>query len=148
MEAVWKASPARGCGVERRLRRRQLFLVWQTAVTPFIIACSAIESIGPPYLRLSAGLRPGWPPKQRLTGASRSPLRSLPLRDNAAVAEHKRASARAVRCGHRKPDGGCAARRRRRGALPALRREISRKPRQGLALRSVEGRCLHRPATP
>ena len=51
-------------------------------------------------------------------GASRSPLRSLPLRGNAAVAEHKRASARAVRCGHRKPDGGCAARRRRRGALP------------------------------
>ena len=50
--------------------------------------------------------------------ALRSPLRSLPLRGNAAVAEHKRASARAVRCGHRKPDGGCAARRRRRGALP------------------------------
>ena len=46
-----KASPARGCEVERRLRRRKLFLMQQTAVTPFIIACSAIESIGPPYLR-------------------------------------------------------------------------------------------------
>ena len=63
-QALDKASPARGCGVERRLRRIQ---------------------------RDGAG---------------------------AAVAEHKRASARAVRCGHRKPDGGCAARRRRRGALP------------------------------
>ena len=59
-----KASPARGCGVERRLRRRK---------------------------RDAAG---------------------------AAVAEHKRASAHAARCGHRKPDGGCAARRRQRGALP------------------------------
>ena len=63
-QALYKASPARGCGVERRLRRRK---------------------------RDGAGL---------------------------TVAEHKRASARAVRCGHRKPDGGCAARRRRRGALP------------------------------
>ena len=50
--------------------------------------------------------------------ALRSPLRSLPLRGNAAVAERKCASAHAARCGHRKPDGGCAARRRRRGALP------------------------------
>ena len=46
-----KASPARSCGVERRLRRRKLFLMQQTAVTPFIIACSAIESIRSPYLR-------------------------------------------------------------------------------------------------
>ena len=63
-QALYKASPAKGCGVERRLRRRK---------------------------RDGAGL---------------------------TVAEHKRASARAVRCGHRKPDGGCAARRRRKGALP------------------------------
>ena len=63
-QALYKAPPARGCGVERRLRRRK---------------------------RDGAGT---------------------------AVAEHKRASARAVRCGHRKPDGVCAARRRRRGALP------------------------------
>ena len=83
-----KASPARGCGVEHRLRRRKLFLMQQTAVTPFIIACSAIESIGSPSLT--------------------APV--LPLRGNAVVAEPKRASARAVRCGHRKPDGGCAAR--------------------------------------
>ena len=74
MEAVWKASPARGCGVERRLRRRK---------------------------RDGAG---------------------------AAVAEHKRASARAVRCGHRKPDGGCAARRRRRGALPPCVGGILQRP--------------------
>ena len=50
--------------------------------------------------------------------ALRSPLRSLPLRGNAAVAERKCASAHAARCGHRKPDGGCAARRRRKCALP------------------------------
>ena len=61
--------------------------------------------------------------------ALRSPLRSLPLRGNAAVAEHKRASARAVRCGHRKPDGGCAVRRRRRGA--ALGRALTPAGRQG-----------------
>ena len=48
-----KAFPARGCGVERRLRRRKLFLVWQTAVTPFIIACSAIENIRPPFAHRS-----------------------------------------------------------------------------------------------
>ena len=48
-----KGSPARGCGVERRLRRRTLFLIRQTAVTPFIIACSAIESIGPPFAHRS-----------------------------------------------------------------------------------------------
>ena len=89
-QALYKASPARGCGVERRLRRRK---------------------------RDGAG---------------------------AAVAEHKRASARAVRCGHRKPDGGCAARRRRRGALPPCGGDIL----QSLAepcpvLR--RGRCLHRP---
>ena len=48
-----KASPARSCGVERRLRRRKLFLMQQTAVTPFIIACSAIESIGPPFAHRS-----------------------------------------------------------------------------------------------
>ena len=65
-----KASPARSCEVERRLRRIQ---------------------------RDGAGT---------------------------AVAEHKRASARAVRCGHRKPDGGCAARRRRRGTLPACGGDI------------------------
>ena len=59
-----KGSPARGCGVERRLRRIQ---------------------------RDGAG---------------------------AAVAERKCASAHAARCGHRKPDAGCAARRRLRGALP------------------------------
>ena len=69
-----KASPARGCGVERRLRRIQ---------------------------RDGAG---------------------------AAVAEHKRASARAVRCGHRKPDGGCAARRRRKGALPLCGGNILQTP--------------------
>ena len=60
--------------------------------------------------------------------ALRSPLRSLPLRGNAAVAEHKRASARSVRCGHRKPDGGCAARRRRRGALPPCLAGILQNP--------------------
>ena len=65
--------------------------------------------------------------------ALRSPLRSLPLRGNAAVAEHKRASARAVRCGHRKPDGGCAVRRRRRGALPVCGGDILQ-TRQDLAL--------------
>ena len=48
-----KASPARGCGVERRLRRRKLFLMRQTAVTPFIIACSAIENIRPPFAHRS-----------------------------------------------------------------------------------------------
>ena len=48
-----KGSPVRGCGVERRLRRRKLFLIRQTAVTPFIIACSAIESIGPPFAHRS-----------------------------------------------------------------------------------------------
>ena len=48
-----KGSPVRGCGVERRLRRRKLFLIRQTAVTPFIIACSAIESIGPPFAQRS-----------------------------------------------------------------------------------------------
>ena len=78
-QALDKASPARGCGVERRLRRRK---------------------------RDGAG---------------------------AAVAEHKRASARAVRCGHRKPDGGCAVRRRRRGALPACGGDIPQ-TRQSLAL--------------
>ena len=51
--AAYKASPVRGCGVERRLRRRKLFLMRQTAVTPFIIACSAIESIGPPFAHRS-----------------------------------------------------------------------------------------------
>ena len=51
--AARKASPVRGYGAERRLRRRKLFLVWQTAVTPFIIACSAIESIGPPFAHRS-----------------------------------------------------------------------------------------------
>ena len=72
--SLYKASPARGCGVERRLRRRK---------------------------RDGAGL---------------------------TVAEHKRASARAVRCGHRKPDGGCAARRRRRGGIAALCRRYPRPP--------------------
>ena len=48
-----KGSPVRGYGVERRLRRRKLFLMRQTAVTPFIIACSAIESIGPPFAHRS-----------------------------------------------------------------------------------------------
>ena len=52
-QALYKASPARGCRVERRLRRRKLFLMRQTAVTPFIIACSAIESIGPPFAHRS-----------------------------------------------------------------------------------------------
>ena len=51
--AAYKTSPVRGCGVERRLRRRKLFLIRQTAVTPFIIACSAIESIGPPFAHRS-----------------------------------------------------------------------------------------------
>ena len=51
--AALEASPVRGYGAERRLRRRKLFLVWQTAVTPFIIACSAIESIGPPFAHRS-----------------------------------------------------------------------------------------------
>ena len=85
-----KASLVRGCGVERRLRRRK---------------------------RDGAGL---------------------------TVAEHKRASARAVRCGHRKPDGGCAVRRRRKGALPACGGGIL----QGLAGPCPmfrRGRCLHRP---
>ena len=92
-QALYKASPARGCGVERRLRRRK---------------------------RDGAGL---------------------------TVAEHKRASARAVRCGHRKPDGGCAARRRRRGALPLLPHRYPANP--GSALPCIRrGRCLHRPANP
>ena len=69
-QALYKASPARGCRVERRLRRRK---------------------------RDGAGL---------------------------TVAEHKRASARAVRCGYRKPDDGCAVRRRRRGALPLCAGDI------------------------
>ena len=60
--------------------------------------------------------------------ALRSPLRSLPLRGNAAVAERKCASAHAARCGHRKPDGGCAARRRRRGALPVCGGDILKSP--------------------
>ena len=51
--AARKASPVRGYGAEHRLRRRKLFLVWQTTVTPFIIACSAIESIGPPFAHRS-----------------------------------------------------------------------------------------------
>ena len=76
--------------------------------------------------------------------ALRSPLRSLPLRGNAAVAEHKRASARAVRCGHRKPDGGCAVRRRRRGAVPC--RALTPAGRQGVHRCPRRGRCLHRPA--
>ena len=79
MAVPQKASPARGCGVERRLRRRK---------------------------RDGAGL---------------------------TVAEHKCASARAVRCGHRKPDGGCAARRRRRGALPPCGGDIPQ-TRQDLVL--------------
>ena len=92
-QALDKASPARGCGVERRLRRRK---------------------------RDGAG---------------------------AAVAEHKRASARAVRCGHRKPDGGCAVRRRRRGALPLLPHRYPANP--GRALPCIRrGRCLHRPGNP
>ena len=61
--------------------------------------------------------------------ALRSPLRSLPLRGNAAVAERKWASAHAARCGHRKPDGGCAVRRRRRGAVPC--RALTPAGRQG-----------------
>ena len=85
-----KASPVRGCGVERRLRRRK---------------------------RDGAGL---------------------------TVAEHKRASARAVRCGHRKPDGGCAVRRRRRGALPLCPTGILQNP-AGPCPRIRRGRCLHRP---
>ena len=88
-----KAPPARGCGVERRLRRRK---------------------------RDGAG---------------------------AAVAEHKRASARAVRCGHRKPDGGCAARRRRRVALPACGGGILQGP-AGPCPMFRRGRCLHRPGNP
>ena len=92
-QALYKASPARGCGVERRLRRRK---------------------------RDGAG---------------------------AAVAEHKRASARAVRCGHRKPDGRCAARRRRRGALPVCDGNILQSP-AGPCPRIRRGRCLHRPGTP
>ena len=79
--------------------------------------------------------------------ALRSPLRSLPLRGNAAVAEHKRASARAVRCGHRKPDGGCAARCRRRGALPAGGKNVLQSP-AGPCPVLRRGRCLHRPANP
>ena len=51
--AALEASPVRGYGAERRLRRRKLFLMRQTAVTPFIIACSAIESIGPPFAHRS-----------------------------------------------------------------------------------------------
>ena len=51
--AALDASPVRGYGAERRLRRRKLFLVWQTAVTPFIIACSAIENIRPPFAHRS-----------------------------------------------------------------------------------------------
>ena len=95
-QALYKASPARGCGVERRLRRRK---------------------------RDGAGL---------------------------TVAEHKRASARAVRCGHRKPDGGCAARRRRRGALPPCFTGILQTPAAPCPV-FRRGRCLHRPgnlATP
>ena len=92
-QALYKASPARGCGVERRLRRRK---------------------------RDGAGL---------------------------TVAEHKRASARAVRCGHRKPDGGCAARRRRRGALPVCDGNILQSP-AGPCPRIRRGRCLHRPGSP
>ena len=76
--------------------------------------------------------------------ALRSPLRSLPLRGNAAVAEHKRASARTVRCGHRKPDGGCAVRRRRRGAVPC--RALTLAGWQGVHRCLCRGRCLHRPA--
>ena len=79
--------------------------------------------------------------------ALRSPLRSLPLRGNAAVAGHKRASARAVRCGHRKPDGGCAVRRKRRGAVPCraltpggLAGRAS-PPSQGTMLASARGGC-------
>ena len=51
--AALDASPVRGYGAERRLRRRKLFLMRQTAVTPFVIACSAIESIGPPFAHRS-----------------------------------------------------------------------------------------------
>ena len=89
-QALYKASPARGCGVERRLRRRK---------------------------RDGAGL---------------------------TVAEHKRASARAVRCGHRKPDGGCAARRRRRGALPLCAGDILQSPAEPCPM-FRRGRCLDRP---
>ena len=79
--------------------------------------------------------------------ALRSPLRSLPLRDNAAVAERKCASAHAARCGHRKPDGGCAARRRRKGALPTCGGDILKSP-AGACPVFHRGRCSHRPATP
>ena len=85
-----KASPARGCGLERRLRRRK---------------------------RDGAGL---------------------------TVAERKCASARAVRCGHRKPDGGCAVRRRRRGALPLCPTGILQNP-AGPCPRIRRGRCWHHP---
>ena len=92
-QALYKASPARGCGVERRLRRRK---------------------------RDGAGL---------------------------TVAEHKRASARAVRCGHRKPDGGCAVRRRRRGALPACGGDIPQSPAATLPATTSAGICqARRPA--
>ena len=63
------------------------------------------------------------------------------------VAEHKRASARAVRCGHRKPDGGCAVRRRRRGALPLCGGDILQTL-AGPCPVFRRGRCLHRPGNP
>ena len=89
-QVLYKASPARGCGVERRLRRRK---------------------------RDGAG---------------------------AAVAERKCASAHAARCGHRKPDGGCAVRRRRRGALPLCPTGILQSPARPCPM-FRRGRCLHRP---
>ena len=48
-----KGSSMRGCGVERRLRRMQRFLVWQMAATPFLIACSAIKNRGSPFAHRS-----------------------------------------------------------------------------------------------
>ena len=89
-QALYKASPAKGCGVERRLRRRK---------------------------RDGAGL---------------------------TVAERKCASAHAARCGHRKPDGRCAARCRRRGALPPGGKNVLQSP-AGPCPMLRRGRCLHRP---
>ena len=45
--------PCKGLQSRAPPAAEKLFLIRQTAVTPFIIACSAIESIGPPFAHRS-----------------------------------------------------------------------------------------------
>ena len=69
------------------------------------------------------------PPKSPLQGAAESSAACGGESETEQVQRSQSTSVlQRVRCGHRKPDGGCAARRRRRGALPPCPTGIPQTP--------------------